>query len=215
MKILAIDHHELFREGLGHVLQGLPGGGGQMMGAGEFFTGLVLMERRPDLVLLEVNTPGCDGAASVKLLHQRYPLIPIVVVSSEEGVSVIKQALSYGASGYVCKSSSASTLLRALRLALDGSIYVPMQFLQRNGKPSESRNLSGDSGNTNHEKVILTKRQKQVLSLLIKGSSNKEIAEQINLTQGTVKVHVAALFQCLRVNKRTEAATVAKLMGLV
>lgn len=215
MKILAIDHHELFREGLGHVLQGLPGGGGQMMGAGEFFAGLSLMERRPDLVLLEVKTPGCDGVTAVKLLHQHYPLIPIVVLSSEEDVSIIKQALSYGASGYVCKSSSASILLGALRLALEGSIYVPLQFLRRNGMTSEGRNMSGDSGNTGQGKVVLTKRQKQVLSLLIKGSSNKEIAEQINLTQGTVKVHVAALFQCLRVNKRTEAAEVAKLMGLV
>lgn len=214
MKILLIDHHELFREGLRHVLQSFPGGVAQILETGNFTVGLKLAEQRPDLILLELNSPQCRGAYSIGTLRQRFPLIPVVVVSSEEAPGVINQALSSGASGYVCKSSSSSTLFHALNLALTDSVYVPMQFLQRSGFADDKSIFLRSRQRLSKAGSVLTKRQSQVLSFLIEGRSNKAISTVINLAEGTVKVHVSSLFQVLRVNNRIAAVQVAKQMGL-
>lgn len=214
MKILLIDHHELFREGLRHVLQNFPGGVAQILETGNFSAGLKLAEQRPDLILLELNSPQCRGIYSINTLHQRFPLIPVVVVSSEEAQGVINQALSSGARGYVCKSASSSTLFHALNLALTGSIYVPTQFLRQSELVGGKNLFLRSRQHASKTVSVLTKRQSLVLSFLIEGRSNKEISSVIKLAEGTVKVHVSSLFQALRVNNRVEAVQVAKQMGL-
>ena len=201
MKILLIDHHNLFRDGLCHLLQNKSMGIDQILEADNFSAGLRQAEQHPDIILLEFYAPECDGLNAIKTLRRRFPLIPVVVVSSEEDSKIVSQALRYGASGYVCKSSSGSVLLNAMELVLAGSIYVPMQFLQQKRKMDDIQ-IS--------DNVELTHRQRQVLSLLHKGSSNKQIATELNLMEGTVKAHVAAIFQALQVNRRTEAVQVAK-----
>ena len=214
MKILLIDHHELFREGLCHVLKKMPTRVDQILEAGNFLAGLKQAEQHPDLILLELNTPDCEGALSVNILRRNFPLIPVVVVSSEEDSSVISQALRYGASGYVCKSSSGSLLLGALDMALAGSIYVPIQYLHRNAKSVEEFKRQDDGRNSKNKISGLTSRQRQVLALLSEGRSNKEISVVMQLAEGTIKVHVSSVFQALRVNSRTEAVQVAKQMGV-
>lgn len=209
MKILLIDHHELFREGLRYVLQKLHGEVDEILEAGDFHEGLNLAGRHPDLVLLELNVPGCEGAVSIKLFRRRFPNIPLVVVSSEEDCRVINKALNYGASGFVCKNSSGAILLGALRLALEGSIYVPPQYFPH---PVMA---AGCGEWVDYKSYGLTERQRHVLGLLTAGLSNKEISETIHLAEGTVKVHVAAVFQVLQVRTRAEAVRVAKQLGLL
>lgn len=218
MKILLIDNHALFREGLRYVLQHLFGGVGEILEAGDYADGLKLAGQHPglDLALLELNTPGSNGAISVKRFRQHCPHIPIVVVSGEEDSCVINKALSYGASGYVCKSSTGSILLGALRLALSGSIYVPQQLLRQPGmaagiKATDNRNVDPRS---NANEYGLTARQMHVLEYLVAGLSNKDIAATTNLAEGTVKIHLAAVYQTLRVKNRMEAVQVAKQLGL-
>lgn len=216
MKILLIDNHALFREGLRCVLQQLPGGVDEILEAESFPDGLALAGQHPglDLALLELKSPGSGGAISVRLFRQHYPHIPLVVVSGEEDGRVINSVLSYGASGFVCKSSTGATLLSALSLALSGSIYVPAQFLRRPGVAAGNKSSRDDNRRSNNE-YGLTARQMDILKYLTAGFSNKEIARVTDLAEGTVKAHVAAVCQNLRVKSRMEAIRVAKQLGLV
>jgi len=206
MKVLLIDHHQLFREGLCHVLQKMPMGVDQILEAGSFSAGLKLAEQLPDIIFLELCSPECDGVKAVKTLHLHFPLIPLIILSGEENAAIVSHALRHGASGYVCKSSSGTILLSAMESVLAGNTYVPVPFLQTTRSANERLNAD-------NENVELTRRQQQVLFLLHKGYSNKRIAREINLMEGTVKIHVAAIFQTLQVNKRTAAVQVAKQRG--
>ena len=218
MKILLIDNHALFREGLRYVLQNLFGGVEEILEAGNFTDGLKLAEQHPglDFALLELKTRGSEGAISVKRFRQYCPHIPLVVVSSEEDSRVINAALSYGASGFVCKSSSGSILLGALRLALSGSIYVPQQLLRQPGMVAvtSADNDRNDNHRSNSNEYGLTARQMNILGYIVAGLSSKAIAATTNLAEGTVKIHLAAVYQTLRVKNRIEAVQVAKRLGL-
>lgn len=216
MKVLLIDHHTLFREGLRCVLRQLPGGVDEILEAENFSYGLKLAGQHTDLdlVLLELKTPGSGGAISVRIFRQRYPHIPVVVVTSEEDCSVMNKALSYGAGGFVCKSSTAAILISTLNHMLSGNIHVPLRPLQQHGIAAENRSDGNDGRLWNANEYNLTARQMQVLKCLIAGLSNKEIAGTINLAEGTVKTHVATIYQVLRVNNRMEAMRAAKQLGL-
>lgn len=220
MKILLIDNHVLFREVLRHILQQLPGGVDEILEAGSFPDALKLAGQHPDLdlALLELNLPGSGGVDSVKLFSQRYPHVPVVVLSSEEDRQVINKAISYGANGFVCKSSTVSTLLNTLNSVLSGNIYVPPQLLLQSGMADANKKdcSNGRIGipDSSANAYGLTARQMDVLRYLTAGLSNKEIAETINLAEGTVKSHVAVVYQILRVKSRIEATRVARQLGL-
>lgn len=218
MKILLVDDHALFREGLRYVLQQLPEEV-EILEAGNFHDGLRLAEQHPelDLALLDLNMPGSEGPVSVKFFHQRYPHIPIVVVSGEDGRGIMEKVMNYGAMGFVCKNSTAPVMLSALNLVLSGGVYIPPQILQQHGleepKPKEAERVDRRSLRTNE--YGLTARQMEVLRHLAAGMSNKEIAQAVNLAEGTVKIHVAAIYQLLRVNSRMEAVRAAEQLGLI
>lgn len=201
MKILLIDHHELFRAGLRHVLQQIPKGISELLETADWNEGLQYVGQHPDLdfVLLELRAHGCRGVESVKQFHQRFPHIPLVIVSGEESFHVIKSVLNSGAHGFVGKSSPAAMLLSALRLVYAGGIYVPPQMFKQASGSNEYR---------------LTKRQVEILGCLTEGLRNKEIAQKFDLSEGTVKVHVAAIYQALRVKSRKEAVNLADQLGL-
>lgn len=217
MKILLIDNHALFREGLRHILQQLPGGVDEILEAEHFADGMRLAAQYPSLglALLELKSPGSEGAASVSFFRQHHPHIPLVVLSSEEDSHVIIKALNYGANGYVCKSVPGKVLLGALGAVLSGSIYVPPQILQKPGIPP--RNKEGGRGDRPLpvDEYALTARQREILGYLAVGLSNKEIAMTTDLAEGTVKTHLAAVYLALRVKKRMEAVQVAKRLGFV
>ncbi len=215
MKILIIDNHTLFRDGLRYLLQQSPRGFDEIMEAGSFGEGLRLTERHPDLdlVLLEIKSPECYGAISVEHFYRKYPQIPLVVVSSEEYGRVINDALSSGASGFVCKSSTSAILLGALMHVIAGGIYIPPQVLPQTGITYVHNDA--DERNVSLTPCRLTPRQLEVLRYLAEGLSNKEIARAIQLAEGTVKVHVASVFQALRVNNRTQARQAAEELGLI
>lgn len=211
MKILLVDDHALFRDGMRYVLRKLDEHA-EIMDAGNFSDGLDLARDNPDLdlVLLDLNMPGSDGAASVKLFHTRHPDVPLVVVSGTDQRDDIERVMGSGAMGFISKMSSGQDMLHALRLVLDGGIYLPPQLLQQAlGQVREDKR----TWRTNE--FGLTVRQMEVLQHLANGLSNKDIALAIGLAEGTVKIHVAAIFQALRVNKRIEAVQAAQRMGLL
>lgn len=218
MKIMLVDDHALFREGLRYVLRQLPEEV-EVLEAGNFHDGLRLAEQYPelDLALLDLNMPGSEGPVSIKFFHQRYPHIPIVVVSGEDNRGIMEKVMNYGAMGFVCKNSTAPVMLSALNLVLSGGVYIPPQILQQHvaeePKPREMERPDRRRLNTNE--YGLTARQMEVLKHLASGMSNKEIAQAVELAEGTVKIHVAAIYQLLRVNSRMEAVRAAEQLGLI
>lgn len=217
MKFLLVDDHALFREGMRLVLKQMPGEV-TVLEAGSFDEALRLSAEHPDLdlALLDLNMPGSEGAVSVRYFNQRYPHIPVMVVSGEDGRAVMEKVMSAGALGFVCKSSSSSVMLGAINLVLAGGIYVPPQLMR--GKPSGEHVPHfdrADRRSTKTNEFGLTARQLEVLQCIAQGMSNKEIAERLNLAEGTVKIHVAATFQTLRVSNRMEAVRIGEQLGLL
>ncbi len=146
MKILLVDDHTLFRDGMRYVLQQLPEEEVEIMEAGNFADGLKLAMQHPelDLALLDLNMPGSEGPISIRYFHQRYPHIPVVVVSGEEGRGYMEKAMEYGAMGFVCKSSPAAVMLGALNLVLSGGIYIPPQMLRQHDEAIEKEPVAAD-----------------------------------------------------------------------
>ena len=206
LKILIVDDHALFREGLSHVLQKLDDNI-SLLEAPDFDHALehVTANTDLDLVLLDLNLPGKDGFSALETITRDYPALPIVILSASCHRSDIQRAMDSGAMGYIPKDTSSAVMLNALRLVLSGGIYVP-PYLTQNHNP--------DSQNSTANSETLTKRQLQVLTLLARGHSNKEIANKINLAEATVKMHVTSILKALGVSNRTQAAMAAEKLGL-
>jgi DNA-binding NarL/FixJ family response regulator len=137
------------------------------------------------------------------------------VVSGEEGRGYVEKVMDYGAMGFISKSSTASVMLSALNLVLSGGVYIPPQLLRQHGVMAGKEPDVTDRRSSNTNEYGLTQRQMQVLTHLAAGLSNKEIAEAVHLAEGTVKIHVAAVYQTLRVSNRMEAVRMAEKLGLV
>ncbi|MCL6555282.1 MAG: response regulator transcription factor [Burkholderiales bacterium] len=214
MRILLADDHSLFREGLLHVLKDL-GTEPDVVQAADYPGALEAAARNPDLdlALLDLNMPGMDGLTGVRTFRSRHPLIPVIVLSASESPEDVRQALDAGVLGYIPKSSTAQVMLSAIKLVLAGGVYLPSLLLGYEGtmeaaptKPAAAAGRRSTRG--------LTERQLQVLALLAEGKPNKVIARRLDITEGTVKIHLAAIFQTLGVRNRTEAVIAAQEMDL-
>jgi DNA-binding NarL/FixJ family response regulator len=211
LKILLVDDHVLFRDGMQYILRKLDEQV-EVLNAGNFTDALNTARDNPDIdiVLLDLNIPDSEGAPSVKLFSTSYPNIPVVVMSDSDLRDDIVTVMKSGAMGFVSKMSPEQDMIHALRLVLDGGIYLPLQLFQ---PAMEQAPLSKRSWRAN--KYGLTVRQTEVLQQLAMGLTNKEIGLALGLAEGTVKIHVAAIFQSLRVKKRIDAVRTAQRMGLL
>ena len=208
LQVLLADDHTLFRDGMRYVLQQLSEQV-DIICAGDFAETLKQAEAYPniDLALLDLHMPGSEGVTAIRIFHERFPCIPLVVVSGSDHLPEIQCVMEYGAMGFIPKTSTGKAMVAALRIVLDGGIYFPpvLQPLM------ETINTS----NHNTNKHGLTKRQLETLAFLAEGLSNKEISTKMRLAEGTIKVHVAAAFQALHVNSRIEAVRKAQKLGLI
>lgn len=221
LQVLLADDHALFRDGMRYVLQQLSEQV-DIICAGDFAETLRQAENNPgiDLALLDLHMPGSDGVSSIRVFHDRFPALPLVVVSGSDQLSEIEWVMEYGAMGFISKTSSGKAMVNALRIVLDGGIYFPPQLLTqstaeaRSSMPKPATEAAEDRNNPNN-KFGLTRRQLETLQYLAEGLSNKEIAGKMNLAEGTIKVHVAAAFQILQVNSRMDAVRKAQKLGLI
>jgi two-component system, NarL family, nitrate/nitrite response regulator NarL len=198
MKILVCDDHALFREGLELVLGQLdPAAELESVGDAETALARVARGDKPDLVLLDLQLPGMDGFTALAALRRDHPEVPVVVLSASENPAHARSALARGASGFIPKSSRGTVLLSALRLVLSGGIYVP-------------KLMDGAAAKA----AALTERQLEVLRLLARGLTNREIADVLKISEGTVKTHVKHVYEALDVSNRTEAAMRMRELGL-
>jgi DNA-binding NarL/FixJ family response regulator len=208
MKILTCDDHELFREGLRGVVADLEGAP-ELLEAGDAEEALRVVQTHEDvgLVLLDLGLPGASGLSLLHTLRKRFPFVAVVVVSASEEPADIRAALDAGATGFVPKTSKKTVLLRAIEFVLAGGVYVPPAML----RATEGR----EDASARRERVeLLTPRQRDVLRLMQKGLTNREIADVLGISAATVKVHVAAILETLDVSNRTEAAMAMAELGL-
>jgi DNA-binding NarL/FixJ family response regulator len=206
---LIADDDEFFRMALGSILQAKLGFS-QVIQTGSLDEAIERLSDPGgvDLALFDLAMPGMESAASLRAVRDCFPDLRIAVVSASSRRSDILQALEAGVHGYVPKSLGANDLAYALGAIDSGRIYVPTSLAD----VSDER-APVSAGTVQHEQdepslVLggLTPRQRDVLGLVVRGYSNKEIARALNLGEGTVKVHVAALFRGLRVTSRSAAA---------
>ncbi len=218
MRVILTGDQALFRAGLASLLrQEYPGVEIEEV---TMFNKLInLLRQAPaDLVLLDYKLPGSHGAISVKDLHQRYPDSQIIVLAEQEDRPCMEEVMGFGAMGFICKcNSSDADFLRAIELVLRGDVFISPKTLRRDPMAAaRSSTVSPvDRRRQNTNEYGLTERQMQILHHLASGLSNREIAATMGLAEGTVKVHVAAAYQMLRVNSRAEAVRVAEQLGLL
>src|SRR6266480_2417554 len=196
--ILVIDDHPLMleilhavaREALGlahvHIANNLEDG---LALAGDY--------ERLGLVLLDLGLPGCAGIEALTRFREQYPDPKIVVVSVSTERDTIRKAFEAGASGYIPKTARRDVIVSALRLVAAGNRYIPDQMFE----------------NSAERRRGLSDRQLDVLRLMLKGLSNREIANELNIAESTVKQHVSVIYEVLHVKTRAEAMVVAARQG--
>ncbi len=222
LQVLLADDHTLFRDGMRYVLQQLSEQV-DIICAGNFAETLRQAEANPglDLALIDLNMPGSDGVASIRIFHNRFPSIPLVVISGSDQRAEIEWVMEYGAMGFISKTCTAKEMVNALRIVLAGDIFIPPQLF------GNSNTVLGQNGTAPSLTVVaeknskpinnhgLTNRQMEVLQYLAEGLSNKGIALKMNLAEGTIKVHVAAIYHALQVSSRLDAVRRAQKLDLI
>lgn len=211
MKILLADDHPLFREGVKPVLKKLDAKP-RIIEARDYPSAFEVthQERELDLALMDLFMPGMQGVEGISRYRATFPDIPVVVVSASEQMDDIQALLAAGIQGYINKSAPSQVILGALRLVLTGGLYLPPNLTD----PPESETAEPVIPRRGGRGKVLTTRQVQVLRQLAAGKTNRQIAESLQVSEGTVKIHMAAIFRVLKVNNRTEALLVAQKMGL-
>lgn len=209
LKFLVVDDHELTREGV-RLAVGALGDDVTVLEAASPDAALAAINRDPeiDLVLLDIGLSGGSGFSLLQELHREQCTVPVIVISGTDERSAVLKALDLGALGFVPKSASVEVLLHAIRLVLAGSTYIPQQALatprhRQTAVRPDRRTVDG-----------LTCRQRQILALMAQGKPNKLIADELKISEATVKSHVTEILRVLGVTNRTQAVIVAGDLGI-
>lgn len=211
MRILVCDDHAVFRAGLRAVLGELSAEA-ELLEAADVAQALALAGAHADLALalLDLHMPGTDGRTGLRQLRAAHPTLPVVIVSAADDPAEMRRVLAEGASGFIPKSSRSEELVAALRLVLAGGVYLPRALLD-----APAASPGAERSRRRRERAgTLTERQIEVLSLMARGLTNREICGVLKIAEGTVKTHIAAIFETLEVTNRTEAAVAARELGL-
>jgi NarL family two-component system response regulator LiaR len=156
-------------------------------------------ELQPDVVLMDLIMPELGGVAATRLMHKNWPAIQIIALTSFQEKELVQDALQAGAISYLLKNISGDDLADAIRAAYSGRPTLAPEAVQSLIRPDQPDEVGRD----------LTRREREVLALMIKGLNNPEIAERMSLSRATVKVHVSNILSKLGVSNRAEAISVA------
>ena len=214
IRVLLVDDHSLFREGLKNILRSQP----DFDVIGEASDGLEAFikasELLPDLILMDVKMPVCDGLEATQRIKKEFPEITIVILTVSEEDEKVFEAIRNGAQGYLLKSISSNVMLSSLRGAVRGEAAITRALGGR--MLDEFRRVSQQGVSVSSEKMVsLTAREQEVLKLVAEGQTNKEIAVSLNVSIHTVKSHMRKILSKLHLNKRQEAVQYAKQEGLI
>lgn len=201
IKVIIADDHALVREGLRRLLELDPNidvltevGDGQ---------GAINMARklRPDVVLMDVNMPGTDGIVATRVIKREMPSVRVVALTIYEDEEVIEMVKA-GVSAYVLKDVAGSELIDTIYKVMNGEVVIHPRVANRLVRELTRSDRKKDT-------VRLTKRERDVLSCLVKGHTNKEMADSMFISEKTVKNHLTSIFRKLGVKDRTQAAVYA------
>ncbi len=161
-----------------------------------------------DLVLLAPHRPASQDLFGLIMVREKFPSIPVAIISADEAPDTINRAMGHGASGYIPKSCSPQTIYDAIHTMLDGNRWVPEEF--RNSLTpvdSEEKDLAAKI-------ATLTPQQYRVLCYLREGWLNKQIGYELGITEATIKAHITAIFRKLGISNRTQAVIMLSKMSL-
>lgn len=207
-RVLIVDDHAVVRKGIQMFLSTEP----SIQAVGEAEDGQDAIrqakELRPDVVLMDLVMPKGDGIEAIAELKRCFPEIKIIVLTTFADEERVRAAMEAGADGYLLKDADGEVLLQSIHAVRQGDAPIHpritrhlLKSVTKPQKPDKTRQL--------------TEREMEVLQLVVKGGSNKAIARTLNLSEGTVKIHVSNILAKLNVSSRTEAAIRAVQMGLI
>jgi DNA-binding NarL/FixJ family response regulator len=220
MRVLLIDDHPLILSALQNVIEGMGNDVAVVGVAGaRAARDALAADADFDLCLLDLRLGDADGFDLLIELRNGWPQVPVVVVSASDRSADVIRAIDLGAMGFVSKRASNETLREALRVVMQGGIYVPPMTMGEGAPPASGDRRAAEESLGHPERADalaqfkLTPRQTDVLGLLLRGQSNKLIARELDLSVETVKDHVAAVLRALGVNSRTQAVLAVSQMS--
>lgn len=212
IRVLIVDDHTLFRSGIKLLLERQEGF--EVVGeAGDGLEGVKRAKQlKPDVVLLDLHMPGTSGLQAIPLLREEAPQSQIIMLTVSEDADDLLEALRAGARGYLLKNIETDFLLDSIRRAAAGESVMSSQMA---GKLADAMRMpqKGNAREAGLEK--LTPREREIIVMLARGASNKEIARSLDLAESTVKIHVQGILRKLNLASRVQAAVYAVEHGLV
>jgi two-component system, NarL family, response regulator LiaR len=200
VRVMLVDDHTMVRRGLAAFLKVFD----DLQLAGEADNGADAIrlcgEILPDVVLMDMMMPDMDGAVATRTIRQQYPQVQVIILTSFKEGDLIKNALEAGAIGYLLKDVSADDLAQAIRAAHSGRVTL---------SPEAAQVLVQSASRPPAPGLDLTEREREVLSLMIEGLNNTQIAGRLTVSPSTIKSHVSNILSKLGVSSRTEAVTLA------
>ena len=175
----------------------------------------ILEKEDIDIIILDLFMPGgYGGFGLIGLLHERYPCLPIIVLSASENSTHIRKCFELGVTGFVTKSAPKEALIEAIAKALEGERYVPKYLIESLAEVARVFDEVDSGVNVEIIAELITDRQFDILSCISRGHSNKQIARELELSENTVKVHVSAMLKSLGLSNRTQAGILGQKLGL-
>lgn len=214
LRIFLIDDHNLFRSGVKALLVRQP----DFEVVGEAADGLEGLKRakqlKPDVVLLDLNMPGISGREAVKMLVEELPQTQVLMLTVSEDAEDLMDTLKSGARGYLLKNIDADYLVESIRRAARGEAVMSPQMTSKLVRGLQAGGAEVVLPPT-AEKDRVSPREREVLALLARGASNKEMARELQLAESTVKIHVQNILRKLNLSSRVQAAVYAVEHGIV
>lgn len=214
MRVLLVDDHALFREGLAGILSAHP----DIEVVSEAEDGLEALvkaqELRPDLILMDVTMPGCDGLEATQLIKAALPDVKIVMLTMHDEDDKLFEAIRSGAEGYLLKGTTSQVLIAMLQGVMRGEAAISKTMAARILTEFKRISLRMPPSATK-DAMVLTAREKDVLTLVVAEAMDKEIAVELSITLNTVKTHMRNILSKLHATSRQQAATYAVQEGLI